>query len=48
MDIKEYITYLLRVVLDGAALLSQLALSAGSMAGALWEGEDAGLRMGVV
>lgn len=48
MDIKEYITYLLRVVLDGAALLSQLALSAGSTAGGAMGGKDAGLRKGVV
>ena len=38
MDIKEYITYLLRVVLGEAALLSKLAFSAGSAAGELWEG----------
>ena len=28
--------------------LSKLALSAGSTAGELWEGEDAGLRKGVI
>ena len=32
----------------GASSLSKLALSAGSTAGALWEGEDAGLQKGVV